>query len=303
MIGLNMSTFYYKPKVSRVLREAQDADIKDKIEALQEKHTNCRGYRTIQAYLLKDYKLVVNSKKIRRIMRKYELIRRSRRRFVVTTDSNHGFKVYPNLLKGMEITDINQVYVSDITYIRILTGFVFLAVILDLFTRKAVGWALAKRIDHDLTLAALRMAIQRQKPKPGVIHHSDRGVQYAAHEYVDYLRECKFEISMSAKGNPYDNAVAESFMKTYKYDEVYLSDYESFGEALQNTGRFIEDVYNAKRLHSSLGYVPPNEFEENWLKKQGGVLTLPGSENCLLANLNAENSAENLEKGGILATI
>ena len=278
MIGLNMSTFYYKPKVSRVLREAQDADIKDKIEALQEKHTNCRGYRTIQAYLLKDYKLVVNSKKIRRIMRKYELIRRSRRRFVVTTDSNHGFKVYPNLLKGMEITDINQVYVSDITYIRILTGFVFLAVILDLFTRKAVGWALAKRIDHDLTLAALRMAIQRQKPKPGVIHHSDRGVQYACEEYTQVLTENGFKISMSRKGNPYDNAFAESFMKTLKQEEVYLNEYVSFTDVIDNVPKFIEEVYNKKRIHSGLNYLTPDEFEcimkDEEKKKTYGQVTL-----------------------------
>ena len=147
------------------------------------------------------------------------------------------------------------------------------------------------------------MAVAIRRPAPGCIHHSDRGVQYAAHEYVDYLRECKFEVSMSASGNPYDNAMAESFMKTYKCEEVYLSEYESFGEALQNTGRFIEDVYNAKRLHSSLGYVPPNEFEENWLRQQGHVLTLPESEKCLPANLNVRNSEENLETGEILATI
>ena len=192
---------------------------------------------------------------------------------------------------------------ADITYVRLIRGFAYLAAILDKCSRKVVGYAMSLSITRELTLGALKMAVAIRRPAPGCIHHSDRGVQYAAHEYVDYLRESKFEISMSAKGNPYDNAVAESFMKTYKYDEVYLSEYETFGEALQNTGRFIEDVYNAKRLHSSLGYVPPNEFEENWLRKQGHVPTLPGSEKCLLTNLNARNSTENLETGEILATI
>jgi len=225
---------------------------------------------------------------------------RQKRSFVVkTTDSNHPYPVFPNRIKNLVVTRLNQVWVADITYVRLYRGFAYLAAILDKLSRKVVGYAMSLSITRDLTLSALKMAVTIRRPAPGCIHHSDRGVQYAAHEYVDYLREQKFEISMSAKGNPYDNAVAESFMKTYKYDEVYLSDYESFGEALQNTGRFIEAVYNAKRLHSSLGYVPPNEFEENWLKKQGPVLTLQGPEKCILTNLNAEK----LEPNGILATI
>ena len=151
---------------------------------------------------------------------------------------------------------------------RILKGFVYLAVILDLFSRKAIGHALSMRIDKGLTLAALQMAIQMRQPVHGCIHHSDRGVQYAAHDYVDCLKAHGLQISMSRKGNVYDNATAESFMKTYKYEEVYLSEYVTFNDVAKNTPRFIEDVYNRKRLHSSIGYMPPNEFEEVWLEKQ-----------------------------------
>ena len=175
---------------------------------------------------------------------------------------------FPIGIKDLVVTRLNQVWVADITYVRLRRGFAYLAAILDALSRKVVGYAMSLSITRELTLGALKMAVTIRRPAPGCIHHSDRGVQYAAHAYVDYLREQKFEISMSASGNPYDNAMAESFMKTYKYEEVYLSEYENFEEAFQNTGRFIEDVYNVKRLHSSLGYVPPNEFEENWLKEQ-----------------------------------
>ncbi len=260
-MSLSSSTYYYKPKVSRAERDRRDADLKDKIEYLQAEYSSY-GYRTLKKNLQRHYELVVNGKRIRRVMRQHNLLWQVKKRFIRTTDSDHDYPVYPNLLKGLEVTDINQVFVSDITYIRILTGFVYLAVILDIFSRRVVGWALSKRIDHKLTVAALRMAIQARNPTPGVIHHSDRGVQYACKEYVGLLKEHQFEISMSAAGNPYDNAFAESFMKTLKKEEVYLWEYESFTDVVERVPQFIEIVYNQKRIHSGIQYLPPVEFED-----------------------------------------
>ncbi len=261
MMRLSKSIYYYRPKVSRAQRDRRDADLRDKIEYLQAEFS-CYGYRTIRKQVLRHYGMVVNGKRLLRIMRKYNLLREVKRRFITTTDSDHGHRVYPNLLKGREVTGVNQVFVSDITYIRILTGFVYLAVILDIFSRRVVGWALSKRIDHKLTLAALRMAITLRNPAPGIIHHSDRGVQYACGEYVKELEDHRFTISMSRKGNPYDNAFAESFMKTLKKEEVYLWEYESFTDVVERVTQFIESVYNRKRVHSGINYLPPVEFED-----------------------------------------
>ncbi len=276
-MGLSTSTYYYKPKVSRVTRDERDADLRDKIEFLQVEYS-CYGYRTVQRQLQRHYNLVVNSKRIRRVMRKYSLFWQAKKHFIATTNSNHKYPVYPNLLKGLEVTDINQVWVSDITYIRILTGFVYLAVILDIFSRRVIGWALSKRIDHDLTVTALKMAIDARNPDPDTIHHSDRGVQYACEDYVKVLNERLFKISMSAVGNPYDNAFAESFMKTLKKEEVYLWDYESFTDVVERIPQFIETVYNQKRVHSGIQYLPPVEFETILLdmerKNQLGQATL-----------------------------
>lgn len=165
------------------------------------------------------------------------------------------------------MTGLNQVWVADITYIRIRTGFVFLAVILDVYSRRVIGWALSKRLDRTISLSALRMALRHRTPPPGVIHHSDRGEQYACEEYVEILKKTGFYISMSAKGNPYENAFAESFMKTLKHEEVHLWEYENFLDVVERVPFFIEEVYNRKRLHSGIGYVPPEEFEE--LLKEG----------------------------------
>ena len=260
MIGLSESTYYYQPKVPREDREKADADLRDKIEMLQANYS-CWGYRTLKAQLFRHYGLQVNGKRILRVMRKYDLFRHIKRRFIKTTDSQHAYRVYPNLLKGLEITDMNQVWVADITYIRILTGFVFLAVILDVFSRRVVGWALAKRIDHRLTLEALRMALRTRIPRAGLIHHSDQGVQYACTQYVRELEEHEVCISMSAKGNPYDNAYAEAFFKTLKNEEVHLWEYESFTDVVERIPEFIEQVYNRKRVHSGIQYLPPEEFE------------------------------------------
>jgi putative transposase len=256
-MNLPRSSYYYGPK-DREASSEQRALV-GRIEEIAEEFPRY-GYRKVTAQLRREG-LLVNHKKVQRIMRERGLGVKKRRRFVRTTDSQHPYPVYPNLIKEHVMTGINQIWVADLTYIRITMAFVYLAVILDLYSRRAIGYALSDQIDTDLSLAALRMALQRREPPTGVIHHSDRGVQYAAHEYVDVLRAYQFRISMSRKGNPYDNAVAESFMKTLKTEEVYLWEYQTMADVHRRLPYFIVDVYNQKRLHASLGYRPPAEFE------------------------------------------
>lgn len=220
------------------------------------------GYRrmTVELYN-RGYN--VNHKRVLRLMREDNLLCVKKHFRPLTTDSNHSHKVYPNLIRGLEITQPNQVWASDITYIQLIDEFVYLSVVLDLFTRKCIGWKLGRHIDTELTLAALAQALE-QRWSPGLhgrIHHSDQGVQYASNQYVNLLKDHNFQISMSRKGNPYDNAFVESFIKTLKYEEVHLNEYDTFSDALDNIGRFIDDVYNKKRLHSSLGYKSPDDFE------------------------------------------
>jgi len=220
------------------------------------------GYRRVTKQLHREG-WHVNHKKVYRIMReKGWLYRPRKKQWITTTDSSHGFRIYPNLVKDIKTNAINQVWVADITYIHILVCFVYLAVILDVYSRKAIGYALSRKIDTNLTMDALRMAIHNRQPKPGCIHHSDRGVQYASADYVKELEFYGFQISMSRKGNPYDNAYAESFIKTLKSEEVQLWEYRTIEDVQKRIPYFIEDVYNQKRLHSSLGYRPPCEFEK-----------------------------------------
>jgi len=203
----------------------------------------------------------VNHKRLLRMMREDNLLCVRRRAFVVTTDSDHKLPIYPNLARDIKPTAINQLWVADITYIRLLTEFVYLAVVLDAFSRRVIGWALGRRLEAELAIAALQMALRERRPPPGLVHHSDRGVQYASHDYTEVLKQHQAIISMSRKGNPYDNAGCESFMKTLKYEEVYRNEYRDFNDARASVGEFLERVYNQKRLHSALGYVPPAEFE------------------------------------------
>lgn len=253
-MSLPRSSYYHRPTDPDA-----DAELAARIEEIAAEY-EIYGYRRMTAHLHREG-IFVNHKKVSRIMREKGLQVKRKRRYVKTTNSNHPYPIYPNLIKNQPVTAINQIWAADITYIRILTAFVYLAVILDLCSRKAIGYALSRSIDTALSLEALRMAIRNRNPPPGVIHHSDQGVQYAAHDYIDELKQHQFQISMSRKGNPYDNAAAESFMKTLKAEEVYLWEYRTFDDVLKRIPYFIDEVYNRKRLHSSLGYRPPNEFE------------------------------------------
>jgi transposase InsO family protein len=260
-MNMTRSTYYYEAN------KPDETQVVQKIEAIVLEWPKY-GYRRVTKEM-KRRGTLVNHKVVLRLMRERGILCKQKKSFKVsTTDSKHPYPVYPNLIKNLVITRLNQVWIADITYVALKKGFAYLAAILDLLSRKVIGYAMSKMITKELALEALRMAITRRNPAKGCIHHSDRGVQYASHDYVDVLKMNEFQISMSRKGNPYDNATAESFMKTYKYEEVYLSEYQVFEDAMLNSVCFIEDVYNAKRLHSSLGYVPPNEFEETWLKQK-----------------------------------
>jgi putative transposase len=257
MTGLSRAGFYR----SRTPRQASpvEMEIRDEMQKIAVEWP-AYGYRRITAELQKRG-FAINHKRVLRMMREDNLLCVRRRKFAITTDSRHNLPIYPNLAAQMVPTAINQLWVADITYIRLRVEFVYLAVVLDAFSRRVIGWALGRTLEASLATTALEMALAERNPQPGLVHHSDRGVQYASLDYTELLKQHKAQISMSRKGNPYDNAACESFMKTLKYEEVYRNEYRDFQEARASIREFLERVYNQKRLHSALGYLPPAEFE------------------------------------------
>lgn len=270
MIGLSSSSSYYRP--AQTVRRPTDDEIRARLEALALGFTGY-GYRRMTARLRRDG-LVVNAKRVLRIMRAAGLLCRRKRRTTRTTDSGHSLPVYPNLYRGVVPTGPDRVWVADITYVGLAGGgWTYLAAVLDAWSRRVVGWEVSDRLDADLTLAAFDRALDVRRPPAGCIHHSDRGVQYAARDYVRRLDGHGFRISMSRTGNPYDNARAESFFKTLKVEEVYLREYVSIGDVRRRIGRFIEEVYNRERLHSALGYTSPEEFERAFIQSNRADLS------------------------------
>jgi transposase InsO family protein len=259
-MGLARSSYYYQPRGASPEKLQADADLRDRIEEIALRFPRY-GYRRMTRQLQREG-FLVNHKRVLRLMRASDLLVKCRRKWLSTTDSKHGFRVYPNLRQAVTPTGLNQVWVADLTYIRLRWEFVYLAVILDAFSRRVVGYALSRSLAASLTVAALQAALADRRPPPGCIHHSDRGVQYACDEYVNLLTDAGLRSSMSRRGNPYDNAQAESFFKTLKHEEVNLTEYRNFEEVAASIPAFIEQVYNRARLHSALGYLPPVEFEQ-----------------------------------------
>ena len=239
----------------------RDMDLRDAIQKVAVEWPSYGRPRMTKELRRRGWK--VNPKRVYRLMREDNLLCVRKRKFVVTTDSSHTRKVFPNLARDMILTAMDQLWRADITYIRLRDEFVFLSVILDAYSRRVIGWALDRTMEDELTLTALRMALSRRVVEAGLIHHSDRGSQYASNDYTDLLKANGIAISMSRKGNPWDNAACESFMKTLKYEEVLRNEYRDLADARASIRELLEKVYNHKRLHSALGYVPPAELERN----------------------------------------
>jgi transposase InsO family protein len=268
--GLSIERMCYLMQVSRAgfyrfLQEQipvqEELEVRSAIQQIALEHRRRYGHRRISAQLRRRG-MVVNRKRVLRIMREDNLLALRSRKFMVTTDSKHELEVYLNLARRMRLTGVNQLWVADITYIRLQAEFVYLAVILDSFSRKVVGWALERTLSSELVKAALQQAIAQRQPKPGLVHHSDRGLQYAAWDYVAILEKHQIIPSMSRPANPYDNAGCESFLKTLKQEEIYVREYGTLEQLQANVEEFIEQYYNRLRLHSALGYRPPEEFEQ-----------------------------------------
>ncbi len=285
LLGISRSGVYASRQQSVTAAEAEVVALRAEIERIVLEFPGY-GYRRV-THALRRQGWDINHKRVLRVMRDESLLCQLKRRFVPTTDSRHGLGSYPNRLRERVLTDLNQAWVADITYIRLPTTFCYLAAILDAFSRRVVGWELSRRIDADLTLTALERAIAERRPAPGLIHHSDHGVQYASTRYVMQLEQMGATISMAAIGNVYENALAESFFATLKREEVYLHDYQTFAEAETHLERFIDDVYNHKRLHSSLGYWPPSEFETRFHAERDDERFMERMENLTLVPVHS----------------
>jgi putative transposase len=266
-VGLSRSTIARRLRSPTVDQQAiRDQERRPEVQQVA-LELRTAGYRPITK-ALQQRKKIINHKVVLRLLREADLLCHPHRAWVATTDSHHHFPIFPNLARELVLTSINQLWVADITYIRLRQEFIYLAILLDAFSRRCIGWALARYLDVRLSLAALKMALSTRCFTPGELtHHSDRGVQYACHDYVEFLQQNKITISMSRIGNPYDNAIAERFMRTLKYEEIYLNDYDTFAEVFTSVQHFIERVYNSHRLHSALGYLSPVAFEAALMAK------------------------------------
>jgi putative transposase len=246
----------------------EEMELRAQVQQIVVTHRRNYGYRRVSREL-REQGWVVNHKRVARIMAEDNLLCIRRRRFVLTTDSKHDLRVYVNLAARMELSGIDQLWVADLTYIRLREQYLYLAVILDAFSRRVLGWGLDDSLETTLALAALRQAIHLRRPAPGLVHHSDRGVQYASKEYVALLLEHHIAPSMSRLGNPYDNAKCESFMKTLKQEEIHTREYRDRADLEAHIGHFLEQYYNRQRLHSALNYRSPEQFERGLLETSG----------------------------------
>ena len=261
-MGFSRATYYYEPFESS--KEYSDFEVRDMIEKIHQEFP-AYGYRRVYHHLLRQ-DIRINGKRIKRIMKDFELYT-CLKKWMRPRGTHSGVQLrYPNISAGMKLTGPNQVWATDFTYIKLRYQFVYLSAVLDIYTRKIVGWSLSESLTHDFCLEAIKSAVQKEKPPEGVVHHSDRGIQYVCEPYINYLLENNFKVSMSRPGVPEENAFIESFFKTLKKEEIYFRKYQTLKEVINNVPKFIEEVYNKKRLHSSLGYMSPEEYECKILK-------------------------------------